>query len=121
MYEGTENSVKVQTAELSVRLLFIDIWAGIMVMKTKSHRNGSRYKRSSAPIRGHRNSIKSVLVWILSAVLLAGLLFFTVLLVWAFESRNMPALKIWHTTSLSGEFTADDVTPKSTLQFYLEK
>jgi len=90
-------------------------------MKTKSHRNGSRYERFSAPIRGHRNSIKSVFVWILKAVLLTGLFAFAVLLVWAFASRNMPALEIWHTASLSGEFTARDATPKSTLQDYLEQ
>ena len=33
----------------------------------------------------------------------------------------MPALKIWHTASLSEEFTARDATPKSTLQDYLDQ
>jgi len=90
-------------------------------MQVKLHRNGSRYEQSSAPARGRWNSIKRVLVWILSTVLLTGLLVFTVLLVWAFESRSMPALKIWHTASLSGEFTARDATPMSTLQDYLDQ
>ena len=90
-------------------------------MKTKSHNSGSRYARSSVPPEGHRNRIKRALAWIVSAILLTGLLAFTVLLVWAFESRNMPALHIWHTASLSGEFTARDATPKSTLQDYLDQ
>ncbi|MFA9476543.1 MAG: hypothetical protein ACERJ2_18575, partial [Filomicrobium sp.] len=90
-------------------------------MKTKSHTSGSRYARSSVPQGGCRNRIKRVLAWIVSAILLTGLLAFTVLLVWAFESRNMPALHIWHTASLSGEFTASDSTPKSTLQNYLDQ
>jgi alpha-beta hydrolase superfamily lysophospholipase len=33
----------------------------------------------------------------------------------------MPALQIWHTVSLSSEFTARDATPKSTLQNYLNQ
>jgi len=43
---------------------------------------------------GHGNSIKRILTWIVKGVLLAGLLVFTVLLDWAFESRSMPALGI---------------------------
>ncbi len=57
----------------------------------------------------------------MNAVLLTGLVVFTVLLVWAFTSRGMPALKIWHTTPLSEEFTAGDATPTSTLQDYLDQ
>ena len=91
------------------------------LMKTKSHTSSSRYTRSSVPPEGHRNRIKRTLAWIVSAILLTGLLAFTVLLVWAFTSRNMPALHIWHKASLSGEFTARDATPKSTLQDYLDQ
>jgi len=91
------------------------------LMKTKSHTNGSRYPRSSVPPGDHRNCIKRALAWIVSALLLTGLLAFTVLLVWAFASRNMPALNIWHTASLSGEFTARDATSKSALQDYLDQ
>lgn len=90
-------------------------------MKTKSHRKGSRYERFSASTEDRRNSIKRVLAWIVSAVLLTGLLAFTVLLVWAFDSRSMPALRIWHKAALSGEFTARDATPQSTLQDYLDQ
>lgn len=90
-------------------------------MKTKSHTSDSRYPRSSVSPGGHWNRIKRTLAWIVSAVLLTGLLAFTVLLVWAFTSRNMPALNIWHTTSLSAEFTARDATQKSTLQDYLNQ
>jgi len=90
-------------------------------MKTKSHKNGSRHQRYSSLKKGYWNRFKHVLVWISSAVLFAALLAFTVLLVWAFASRSMPALEIWHTVSLSGEFTAGDATPESTLQDYLEQ
>ncbi len=70
---------------------------------------------------GHGNSMKRILSWIVKGVLLAGLLVFTVLLAWAFESQSMPALRIWHTASLSSEFTARDATPESTLQDYLDR
>lgn len=33
----------------------------------------------------------------------------------------MPALEIWHTASLSTEFTARNATPKSTLQDYINQ
>jgi len=62
-----------------------------------------------------------VFIWVSSAVLFTGILAFTVLFVWAFASRNMPALELWHTVSLAGEFTAGDATPNSTLRDYLEK
>ena len=88
---------------------------------TKSDKNGSRYPRSSSPREDYRNPVKRILVWIVSTLLLTGILAFTVLLVWAFASRNMPALEIWHTASLSTEFTARDATPKSTLQDYLDQ
>ncbi len=65
--------------------------------------------------------MKRILGWIVKVVLLAGLLVFTVLLAWAFESRSMPALRSWHTASLSTEFTARNATPESTLQDYLER
>ncbi len=59
--------------------------------------------------------------WIIRGVLLAGLIAVTVLLVWAFDSRKMPALGIWHTVSLSSEFTASDATPQSTLKDYIDR
>jgi alpha-beta hydrolase superfamily lysophospholipase len=65
--------------------------------------------------------MRCIIKWLVRAVLLAGLLAFTVLLVWAFESRRMRELCIWHTASLSGEFTARDATPRSTLQDYLDR
>lgn len=65
--------------------------------------------------------MKRILGWIVRVVLLVGLLVFTILLAWAFESRSMPALRIWHTASLSAEFTARDGTPESTLQDYLDR
>ena len=65
--------------------------------------------------------MKHIIKWVLRAVLLAGLLAFTVLLAWAFESRSMPALGIWHTALLSNEFTARDATPRSTLKDYMDQ
>ena len=62
--------------------------------------------------------------WIRSAVkslLLIGLLIFTLLLAWAFQSRAMPALQIWHTTSLQNEFTRADATAGYRLEDYLEQ
>ena len=65
--------------------------------------------------------MKRILGRIVKVVLLAGLLVFTVLLAWAFESRSMPALRAWHTASLSAEFTASEAMPEITLQNYLER
>jgi alpha-beta hydrolase superfamily lysophospholipase len=56
---------------------------------------------------------------IVKAIALAALLAFGLLLAWAFQSRHMPALQIWHTALLESEFTARDATPQSTLQDYL--
>jgi len=64
--------------------------------------------------------MRHVFSGIFKAIALAALLAFAVLLAWAFESRNMPALQIWH-TALDGEFTARDATPHSTLQDYLNQ
>lgn len=65
--------------------------------------------------------MKRVFSWIMKAVVLAGLLSLTVLLVWAFESRKKPDLSVWHTVSLSNEFKAGDATPQSTLREYIER
>ncbi len=59
--------------------------------------------------------------FIVKAVLVCALLAITLLLAWAFQSRSMPALQIWHTAVLENEFTASDATPQSTLQSYLEQ
>ncbi len=65
--------------------------------------------------------MKSLFTWIVKAVLLVLLLAFTLLLGWAFQSRSMPALEIWHTASLSSEFTARDAKPGVTLAAYLDR
>jgi len=65
--------------------------------------------------------MKRILGRIVKVVLLAGLLVFTVLLAWTFESRSMAALRAWHTASLSAEFTASEATPEITLQNYLDR
>ena len=78
-------------------------------------------KRISTPAKGQRRVIGPLFVWILGLVENAAIVGVTLLLVWAFESRNMPALEIWHTTPLAGEFTSGDATPESTLKDYLEQ
>jgi hypothetical protein len=65
--------------------------------------------------------MQRVFVRLVKAILAAALLAFTLLLAWAFESRSMPALQIWHTAFLDSEFTAVDATLQSTLQDYLEQ
>lgn len=62
-----------------------------------------------------------MLAGVLKAALLTALLAITLLLGWAFESRDMPALQIWHTTVLEKEFTTRDAKPQSTLLDYLER
>ena len=67
------------------------------------------------------SGVRRIFGWIVRTAAIAGLIAFTVLLVWAFESRKMPALGIWHTVPLTGEFTARDATPQGTLQDYLDQ
>ena len=78
-------------------------------------------KRFSTPAKGQRRGIGRLFVWILGLLENAAIVGVTLLLVWAFESRTMPALNIWHTTRLAGEFTSGDSTSRSTLQDYLEQ
>ena len=67
------------------------------------------------------NGVRRIFGWIVRTAAIAGLIAFTVLLVWAFESRQMPALGIWHTVPLESEFTARDATVRETLQDYLDQ
>jgi hypothetical protein len=54
----------------------------------------------------------------IKCVLLVALLLFCLLLAWAFQSRGMPALQIWHTTSLKSEFDSVDATRGYTFKEY---
>ncbi len=65
--------------------------------------------------------MKRILSWILKGILLAGVLIMAFLLAWAFESRGMAPLRVWHTARLSNEFTARDAKPDTTLQDYLDQ
>ena len=65
--------------------------------------------------------MKRILGWAVKGILLAGLLIFVLLLADAFKSRSKAALRVWHTASLSNEFTAGDATPQSTLEDYLDR
>ena len=65
--------------------------------------------------------MKRILSGVVKGVLLAGLLVFALLLAGAFKSRSKAALRVWHTASLSSEFTTRDATPESTLQDYLDR
>ncbi len=69
---------------------------------------------------GKRNHVVRILFWLLGIFENVFLVAIVLLLVWAFESRKMPALEIWHTTPLTNEFTSSDATPRSTLQDYLD-
>jgi hypothetical protein len=64
--------------------------------------------------------MKRVFGGIVKTLVLAALLVLTALLAWAFESRNMLELQVWH-SALDSEFTAQDATPQSTLQDYLDR
>ena len=77
--------------------------------------------RISATTSRPRRGFARIIGWFVRATMIAGLLAITVLLVWAIESRKMPALRIWHTVPLTSEFTARDMTPQSTLQDYLNQ
>ena len=90
-------------------------------IKTDPAENDMRNNRFSATPNEHRGGIRRVFGWLMRTVGIAGLIAVTVLLLWALESRKMPALSIWHTEPLASEFTASDATPQSTLQDYLER
>ncbi len=77
--------------------------------------------RLSATASRPRKGLARVIGWFVRAIALTGLITITLLLVWAFESRKMPPLYIWHTTPLTSEFTAQDAGPHSTLKDYLEQ
>ena len=55
----------------------------------------------------------------LKLLLQVGLIVLVLLFVWAFQSRKMPPLQVWHTAILESEFTAGDATPQFNLQDYL--
>jgi alpha-beta hydrolase superfamily lysophospholipase len=65
--------------------------------------------------------MQHVFAVLVKAILAAALLIVTLLLAWAFESRNMPVLHSWHTVVLDSEFRARDATPQSTLRDYLDQ
>jgi alpha-beta hydrolase superfamily lysophospholipase len=90
-------------------------------LKSGSVRDGSGKDGIPLPGGGPRSGMGRILALIRRIALLTGLLALTVLLVWAFDSRSMPELQIWHTVSLSHEFTARDETPRSTLKDYLDR
>ena len=77
--------------------------------------------RFSKRKNGRHSGIWWLIGLIVGIVENAALVALTILLVWAFHSRKMPALGIWHTTPLTSEFTSSDATPHSTLQDYLEQ
>ena len=57
----------------------------------------------------------------LKAIAVAALVALALLLAWAFESRNMAPLEVWHTVVLEGEFRATDATPQTTLNDYVAR
>ena len=77
--------------------------------------------RLSKTKEGQRSGIVWLIGLIVGIIENAGIVALTILLVWAFYSRKMPALGIWHTAPLTSEFTSSDATPHSTLQDYLQQ
>lgn len=67
------------------------------------------------------SGVRRIFGWIVRTAAIAGLIAFTVLLVWAFESRQMPALGTWHTLPLTGELSTRGATAQGTLQDYLDQ
>jgi len=65
--------------------------------------------------------MKRLFVWSMKVLILLGIVAMTVLLAWAFQSRTMPALRVWHTASLTEEFTAGDAKQQSSLKDYLDR
>lgn len=63
--------------------------------------------------------MKRLIKFVAKTILLTALLIVTVLLAWAYQSRGMPTLQVWHTVVLENEFTAADAQPDTTLQDYL--
>jgi hypothetical protein len=67
------------------------------------------------------SGVRRIFGWIVRTAAIAGLIAVTVLLVWAFESRQMPALGTWHTLPLTGELSTRGATAQGTLQDYLDQ
>jgi hypothetical protein len=94
---------------------------GEITPKTLAIRHNTSFATvQSRPIETFAVLIKP-LRWIVRIVVAASLVFATILLVWAFASRGMPALEIWHTTPLANEFRAGDLTSRYTMQDYLNQ
>ena len=65
--------------------------------------------------------MKRIFSWIVKTGLIISLIAIALLTGWAFQSRGMPALQIWHTEVLESEFIAADAAPDTTLPQYLEQ
>ena len=52
---------------------------------------------------------------------IAALFVVCLLVAWAFQSRTMAPLELWHTVTLENEFSARDATPEFTLRDYLAR
>jgi len=61
-----------------------------------------------------------VRIFVRAVLSLVGLLVAAVL-AWAFSSRNLPDLKLWHTVDLPSQFTADEIDAMSGLEDYLAR
>ena len=65
--------------------------------------------------------MKRIVTWFVRAALTLGLLVLTILVVWAFQSRTIADLHVWHTATLPSEFTAGDAASERTLEAYLAR
>lgn len=96
----------------------VNLWKKKSIVSVRESIMKSRFSKTK---NGQRSHIVRILFWILGIVENVFLVAIVLLLVWAFASRKMPALEIWHTTPLTNEFTSSDATSRSTLQDYLDQ
>jgi alpha-beta hydrolase superfamily lysophospholipase len=62
--------------------------------------------------------VRRLVRWAINTAVVAVLLCFTILLVWAFDARRMPDLQVWHEARLD-EFTVRDEEPDLSLADYM--
>jgi len=65
--------------------------------------------------------MRGVFVRIAKWLAVAVVVVIVLLLGWAFQSRTMGQLAVWHTAALSNEFKATDATPTTTLHDYVAR
>ncbi len=65
--------------------------------------------------------MRRLIAFVVKSLMIVVLVVVSALIGWAFQSRTMLPLEVWHTAVLDGEFTAHDATSTTTLQDYLAR